>query len=330
MNNMNKIINWGILGCGRIAHMFAEGLNTLHNAKLEAVASKTQNKAESFGKRFGVKNIYNNYEELVENPAVNIIYIATTHNFHYENVILCLNHEKPVLCEKPFTLNAVQAEKIIKIAQNKKIFLMEAMWTRFLPCIVKLNELLDMNVLGEIQHFKADFGIKKKLDPKERFFNIELGGGALLDLGVYPISFARMIYKQSPSRIMSSAYIGETGVDEKSCYLFEYENGQTAMLSSSNRLIMPHNASIFGTKGYIEIPNFYHPSRMILKLEDKQTKTIKIPYKSTGYNYEAKEVINCLNNGKIESKIMPLDETLEIMKTMDLLRSQWDFKYPRE
>ncbi|MFW9988932.1 MAG: Gfo/Idh/MocA family protein [Candidatus Odinarchaeota archaeon] len=327
---MNKIINWGILGCGRIAHMFAEGLNTLHNAKLEAVASKTQNKAESFGKRFGVKNIYNNYEELVENPAVNIIYIATTHNFHYENVILCLNHEKPVLCEKPFTLNAVQAEKIIKIAQNKKIFLMEAMWTRFLPCIVKLNELLDMNVLGEIQHFKADFGIKKKLDPKERFFNIELGGGALLDLGVYPISFARMIYKQSPSRIMSSAYIGETGVDEKSCYLFEYENGQTAMLSSSNRLIMPHNASIFGTKGYIEIPNFYHPSRMILKLEDKQTKTIKIPYKSTGYNYEAKEVINCLNNGKIESKIMPLDETLEIMKTMDLLRSQWDFKYPRE
>lgn len=330
MNNRNKIINWGILGCGRIAYMFAEGLNTLHNAKLEAVASKTQNKAESFGKRFGVKNIYNNYEELVENPAVNIIYIATTHNFHYENVILCLNHEKPVLCEKPFTLNAVQAENIIKIAQNKKIFLMEAMWTRFLPCIVKLNELLDMNVLGEIQHFKADFGIKKKLDPKERFFNIELGGGALLDLGVYPISLARMIYKQSPSRIMSSAYIGETGVDEKSCYLFEYENGQTAMLSSSNRLIMPHNASIFGTKGYIEIPNFYHPSKMILKLEDKQTKTIKIPYKSTGYNYEAKEVINCLNNGKIESKIMPLDETLEIMKTMDLLRSQWDFKYPRE
>ena len=330
MNNMSKIIKWGILGSGRIAHEFAEGLKVLPDAKLEAVASKTEGKAESLGKMFGVKNIYNNYEELVKFPSVNVIYIATTHNFHYENALFCLNHGRPVLCEKPFTLNGIQAEELIKTARNNKLFLMEAMWTRFLPCIVKLNELLDKGILGEIQHFKADFGIKRELDPKGRLFNPDLGGGALLDLGVYPISFARMIYKQSPSRIKSSAYIGETGVDEKSCYLFEYENGQTAMLSSSNRLIMPHNASIFGTKGYLEIPNFYQPSKMILKLEGKEKKTIEIPFKSTGYNYEAREVMSCLNAGKIESEIMPLDETLEIMKTMDILRSQWYFKYPGE
>ena len=330
MNNMSKIIKWGILGSGRIAHKFAEGLKVLPDAKLEAVASKTEGKAESLGKMFGVKNIYNNYEELVKNPAVDVIYIATTHNFHYENALLCLNHGKPVLCEKPFTLNAIQAEGLINTACSNNLFVMEAMWTRFFPCIVKLNELLDKGILGEIQHFKADFGIKQELDPKGRSFNPDLGGGALLDLGVYPISFARMIYKQSPSIIKSSAYIGKTKVDEKSCYLFEYENGQTAMLSSSNRLIMPHDAFIFGTKGYLEIPNFFHPSKMILKLEGKRKKTIKIPFKSTGYNYEAREVMSCLNAGKIESEIMPLDETLEIMKTMDILRSQWHFKYPGE
>jgi len=327
---MSKIIKWGILGSGRIAHKFAEGLKVLPDAKLEAVASKTEGKAESLGKMFGVKNIYNNYEDLVNNHAVDVIYIATTHNFHYKNALLCLNHGKPVLCEKPITLNAKQAEELINTAHNKNLFLMEAMWTRFLPCIVKLNEFLDRRILGEIQHITADFGIKKELDPRARSFNPDLGGGALLDLGVYPISFARMIYKQPPSNIKSSAYIGKTKVDEKSCYLFEYENGQTAMLSSSHRLIMPHDASIFGTKGYLEIPNFYHPSKMILKLEGKRKKTIRIPFKSTGYNYEAMEVMHCLNTGKFESEIMPLDETLEIMKTMDILRSQWHLKYPGE
>ena len=330
MNNMSKKIKWGILGCGRIAYKFAEGLKVLHDAILEAVASRTEGKAEIFGKTFGVQNIYKNYEELVNNPTMDVIYIATTHNFHYDNALLCLNHGKPVLCEKPFTLNAIQAEGLIKTAHNNNLFLMEAMWTRFLPCIVKLNELLEKGILGEIQHFKADFGIKQKLDPKGRSFNPDLGGGALLDLGIYPISFARMIYKQSPSEIKSNAYIGETGVDEKSCYLFEYENGQTAMLSSSNRLVMPHDAFIFGTKGYLEIPDFYHPSKMILNLEGKRKKTIKMPFKSTGYNYEAKEVMNCLIDGKLESEIMPLDETLGIMKTMDILRSQWHFKYPGE
>ncbi|MFX1572024.1 MAG: Gfo/Idh/MocA family protein [Promethearchaeota archaeon] len=327
---MNIIIRWGIIGCGRIAHKFAEGLKVLPNAILEGVASKTEGKAESFAKIFHGKSIYNNYLELVNNPSVDVVYIATTHNFHYENTRLCLNHGKPVLCEKPFTLNAKQAEELIETARKNKLFLMEAMWTRFLPCIVKLNELLEKKILGEIQHFKADFGIRHKFDPKERSFNPDLGGGALLDLGIYPISFARMIYKRSPSKIMSTAYIGKTNVDEKSCYLFEYENGQTAMLSSSHRLIMPHDAFIFGTKGYMEIPDFYHPSKMILKLEGKRKKVIKVPFKSTGYNYEAKEVMECLNNGKLESKVMPLNETLKIMKTMDTLRSQWHFKYPGE
>jgi len=327
---MSRIIRWGILGCGSIAHKFVKGLQVLPDTILEAVASKTEGKAEALGNQFHVKNVYNNYEELVNNSAVDVIYVATTHNFHYENVLFCLNHGKSVLCEKPITLNAKQAEGLIKTARNNNLFLMEAMWTRFFPCIVKLNKYLDEKIIGEIKHFMADFGIKKELNAKVRSFNPELGGGALLDLGIYPTSFARMIYKESPTKIKSSAYIGNTRVDEKSCYLFEYENGQTALLSASHRLIMPHDALIFGTKGYLKVPNFYHPSKMILSLEGKRKKTIRVPFKPPGYNYEAMEVKSCLNAGELESKSMPLNETLEIMKTMDILRSQWNLKYPGE
>lgn len=330
MNTMGTKIKWGILGCGKIAHRFAEGLKVVPDAILEAVASRTEGKAEDFGKLFGVENRYDNYEDLVKNAEIDVIYIATTHNFHHENALLCLNHGRPVLCEKPITLNATQTEDLINTARSNNLFLMEAMWMRFIPCIAKLNELLEQGIIGEIKHLTANFGIKKELDLKIRSFNPDLGGGALLDLGIYPISFARMVYKQPPSKIQSSAYIGTTTVDEKSCYLFEYENGQTAMLSSSHRLIMPHDAFIYGTKGYIQVPDFYHPSEMILKLEGNKKKTIKVPFKSTGYNYEAMEVMHCLNTGKIESNIMPLDETLEIMKTMDTLRSQWHLKYPGE
>jgi len=323
----SKIIRWGILGCGRIAHEFANGLRLVPGAKLEAVSSKTEGKAKRFSNIFHVKHAYNNYEELVNNTALDVIYIATTHNFHYENTLLCLEHGKSVLCEKPFTLNAIQAKNLIKTAKKNELFLMEAMWTRFFPCIEKLNELLNERILGEIRHLIANFGIIRS---KERLFNPILGGGSLLDLGIYLISFASMIYKRSPLKIRSSAYIGETGVDEKSCYLFEYEDGQTAMLSSSFRLTIPQDAFIFGTKGYLKIPNFYHPSKIILKLDEKPKKKIEKPYKAPGYNYEAKEVMRCLNAGKLESKIMPLDETLEIMKTMDILRSQWGLKYPGE
>ena len=327
---MNKIIKWGILGCGNIADAFATDLKTCKNAELEAVASKTEGKAKKFSTKFNVKSFYDNYESLVNNPNVDVIYIATTHNFHHENALLCLNHEKHVLCEKSFTLNATQAEELINTARKNKLFLMEAMWTRFFPCLVKLRELLEEKILGEIKSFRADFCERMKLVPEGRFLNPNLGGGALLDVGIYPISFASMVYKKSPSIIKSSAYIGKTGIDEYSSYLFEYENGETAMLSSSGIYNAPYTTYIYGTKGYIKIPNFFHPSKMILKLERGDPRRIKVSYKAKGYNYEAIEVMNCINNRKLESDVMPLDETLKIMKTMDTLRSQWGLKYPEE
>lgn len=328
---MNKKIKWGIIGCGKIAHRFAQGLKSLEGTELYAVASKTPGKAEDFAKKYGVSKFYSNYEDLVSDSDVDVVYIATTHNFHYDNTMLCLNNSKHVLCEKAFTINASEAEKLIKTAREKKLFLMEAMWTRFFPCIQELNKILDKKLIGEIKMLRADFGIRGDLDPEGRNANPNLGGGALLDLGVYPVSFASMIFKKLPSSIKSSARIGETGVDEQSSYLFEYDNGEMALLFSSFISETPHEALIVGTKGYVRIPDFFHPYKMFLCLnEDKEISVIEKKYESTGYNYEAREVMDCILAGKLESEVMSLDESLEIMKTMDYLRAQWGLAYPGE
>lgn len=326
-NIMNDKTNWGILGCGNIAHSFARGLSLIPNAQIIAVASKS-GKAEKFGKQYGVKYKYTNYQELVDNPEVDVIYIATTHNFHFENTKLCLDNGKPVLCEKAFTINAEQLKILISIARKKHLFLMEAMWSRFFPCMVKLREMISQNKIGEVRLIKGDFGFNMPHGSEHRAFNPKLAGGALLDLGIYPISFASMILGP-PRKITSAATMGETGVDIFSSYFFEYESGAVSMLSSSTQLCPPHNALVVGTKGYFEITNFSRPWKMDY-WNGKKMEHIEFPYKKPGYQFEALEVMKCLKNGKLESDIMPLDESLTIMETMDTMREQWNFKYPEE
>lgn len=326
---MSNKIKWGIIGCGKIAHQFAQGLKVLPDAELHAVASKTLGKAEEFAKAYDVKKAYNSYEDLVNDTNVDVVYIATTNNFHYDNTMLCLNHSKHVLCEKPFSINATQAKRLVETAREKKLFLMEAMWTRFFPCILELNKLLKEKHIGDIKMLRADFGISRELDPEDRKINPDLGGGALLDLGIYPISFATMIFKRQPSRIISSACLGQTGVDEQSSYIFEYESGEMALMYSSFISDTPHEALISGDKGYIRIPDFFHPSDMTISLNGEQ-RVIERKYESTGYNYEAQEVMNCILSGKLESEIMPLDETVRIIELMDELRLQWGVRYPGE
>ncbi|TYQ18349.1 UNVERIFIED_CONTAM: putative dehydrogenase [Acetivibrio alkalicellulosi] len=327
---MSRKIRWGIMGCGNIAHLFAQGLTVLEDAIIYAVASKTPYRSEEFAKKYDVSNYYTDYNELVKNPHVDVIYIATTHNFHYENAMLCLNNGKHVLCEKPFTINLLQAKSLINTAKEKKLFIMEAMWTKFFPCIIELNKLLNEKIIGDIRFLRADFGIRKEPDFEGRMYNPHLGGGALLDLGIYPVSFANMIFKKAPSIIRSSCHLGKTGVDEHSSYYFEYDNGQIAHLFSSFITQTPHEALISGTKGYIRISDFFHPSKMILKLNDQEEKIIEAKYQSTGYNYEAREVMNCIISGKIESDIMTHAETLNIMNVLDQIREQWGLKYPNE
>jgi predicted dehydrogenase len=327
---MDHKVNWGIIGCGRIAHSFAKGLKVIPNASLVAAASQTSGKAAAFGKTFNIPKIYDNYQNIVADSEIDVIYIATTHNFHFDQAMLALAHGKHVLCEKAFTINAHQAQKLIERAKQKKLFLMEAMWTRFLPCTIKILELVETKIVGDVVHFQADLCKKFPKDPDDRFFNPNLGGGSLLDLGVYPISFASFIFKNPPLKIMSIAHIGDTGVDEQVSYLFEYDKGETAQLTSSIITVIPPEATIIGTEGYIKVPNFTRPTKFLIFRDSSTPKTIEVPYQSTGLNYEAMEVMKCLSEGRLESDTLPLTQTLETMKLMDRLRSQWNLKYPDE
>ncbi|KYH30303.1 MULTISPECIES: Gfo/Idh/MocA family protein [Clostridium] len=327
---MRKKIRWGIMGTGTIAHSFAEGLSNVLDGELYAVASRSKEKAEQFGKKYNSTKIYDSYENLVQDKDIDVIYIATPNTLHKEHILLCLNNNKAVLCEKPLTINAIEAEEIIKTAREKKLFLMEAMWSRFSPIMDKVRRWINEGVLGEIRMVKADFGFRREGPPEERKVSPSRGGGALLDVGVYPISFASMVLKKSPKNITGITSFLDTGVDEQSSMLLGYDKGEMAVLSCAINTPIPKEATIIGNKGFIHIPEFNMAKKATLSIVGKEPMTVEIPIKGNGYNYEAEEVINCLRNGKIESEIMPLDESLSIIKVMDELRRQWGLRYPTE
>jgi dihydrodiol dehydrogenase / D-xylose 1-dehydrogenase (NADP) len=320
-------IKWGIMGPGVIAHSFVKGLQALPDATIFAVGARSMEKAAAFAQLYDIPNVYGSYEEMLNNPEVDIVYIATPHTLHKECTLMCLKAGKAVLCEKPFTINAQEAQEVIDYAKKARLFLMEAMWTRFLPAIVKVRDLLKKEVIGEIRQVKADFGFRCAWEPKNRLLNLRMGGGALLDVGIYPISLASMIFGVQPDKIQSIAHLGDTGVDEQFMAVLGYGDGKIASLSGAIRTDTPQDAWIIGTKGYIRIPDFWHAASVILCLKDKQVENIQLPYEATGYGYEAAEAMRCLRQEKLESDIMPLQESLSIMQTMDIMRKQWGLAY---
>jgi len=326
---MQDPINWGILGTGSIAKKFATGLTVLDDAKLVAVGSRKQETADAFADEFDVPTRHASYEALANDPDVDAIYVATPHTFHKANSILCLEAGKAALCEKPFTINAAEAEELIGVARDRGVFLMEAMWTRFSPVMCKVRELLAEGAIGEPRMLAADFGFRAGVSPKGRLFNPELGGGALLDVGVYCVSLASMVFGAPPAEIATLATLGETGVDEQSAFILGHENGELAVLYTAIRTQTAHQARIMGTGGSITIPQFWHPQEAML-IAGGEEQRIEAPFEGNGYNYEAAEVMECLRAGKRESDVMPLDETLTIMQTLDKIREQWGLKYPME
>jgi len=327
---MSNKIRWGILSTGNIAHQFARGLSVLEDAELVAVGSRSQESSDKFGDEFNIPRRYASYEALANDPDVDAIYIGTPHPMHAENTILCLEAGKAVICEKPFALNAEQARKAINRARELRHFLMEAMWTRFTPVMAKVRELIAADAIGEVRMLTADFGFRFGFEPKHRLLNPELGGGALLDVGIYPVSLAFMLFG-APNEIVSHAHIGETGVDEQSAIIFKYSGGQLAQLSCAVRTEMPQEAIIMGTKGMIRIaPTWWKPQRFTLTPAGQSEQVFELPFTGNGYNYEAQEVMNCLRAGLLESPTMPLDETLTIMGTLDAIRAQWGLVYPGE
>lgn len=327
---MNKKIKWGIMGTGTIANNFVIGLSALPEAEIYAVASRSKEKAEEFGNKYGAFKMYGTYEELVQDSEIDVIYIATPNTAHKDNAMLCLNNGKAVLCEKPFTINAKEAEEVIKLAREKRLFIMEGMWSRFFPVMNTVRRWLQEEVIGELRMVTADFGFRREGPMEERKVGLHRGGGALLDVGIYPISFASMIFGSSPKEITGLTSIIDTGVDEQSSMLLGYEGGKMALLSCAINTPTPKEARIIGNKGSIYLPNFSRATKAVLEVIDKEPVTVEIPLEGNGYNYQAKAVMDCLKEGKLESELMPLNESIAIIKIMDELRRQWDIKFPTE
>lgn len=326
---MTTPIRWGIVGTGAIAKAFSHALNLLEDAEIVAVGSRSQASADAFGNEFNIPNRYGSYQGVADDPAVDIAYISTIHPLHHANSLICLNAGKAVLCEKSFTMNAGELSDLIDLARLKKLFLMEAMWTRYLPAIVKVREIIAAGTIGEPLMLQADFGFQPPYDPKSRLFNRELGGGALLDIGIYPISFAFMVFGP-PDYVTSHAVIGGTGVDEQAGVVFRYHDGQMAVLAMSLKVTLPCQAIITGSEGRILVhPRFWQTEKITVLVNGSET-TYDLPFDGSGYRYEAEEAMRCMRAGQLESSVMPLAESLQIMQTMDSLRATWGLRYPGE
>lgn len=326
--NSAKIYNWGILSTGMIAKKMAIALKRVPQSKLYAVGSRDLNKAGAFAKQFHFETAYGSYEELADDPKVDIVYIATPHNLHYANTILCLEHGKNVLCEKPFAVNGKQVREMIKKAKDKNLFLMEAMWNRFLPHIIKAKEIIEAGSIGKVNLLVADFCMKPIFDPADRKFNKELIGGSLMDIGIYPV-FLALFLLGNPSDFKAVAGIGETGVDYNCSISFSYEDEKLAVLYSSFIADTGVKAVIYGEKGKIIFDDkWFTPGNLTWIDAHKKKHKIKCKAKGNGYHLEAIEVIDCLNRGTLQSDKMNWDKSLELIDMLDALRKQCGIVYP--
>jgi predicted dehydrogenase len=316
------VARWGILGTGGIANTFATDLQRTDSGEVVAVGSRSKESADRFADEFGIGNRHGSYESLVADPDVDVVYVATPHPLHHDNAVLALRAGKPVLVEKPFTMNADEARDVVRVARETGLFAMEAMWTRFLPHIAVIRKWLADGVLGDVVTVTADHGQWFAEDPAFRLFAPELGGGALLDLGIYPVSFASMVLG-TPNRIVAIGDPAFTGVDAQTSMLFGYDGGAQALLTCTLRAKSPTRAAIVGTKARIELDgDFYAPTAVSLITRDGETTTVESDHEGRGLRHQADEVARLLAAGELESPLMPLDETISIMATMDAVLEQ--------
>ncbi len=329
-----KNLKWGIIGAGIIAEKMADALHRNINSELIAVASKSAEKAAKFAADNDVP-LSCSYDEIAANPEIDVIYVATTHNFHFQNAKLALEHGKHVLVEKAFTVNGREAEELAGIAERKNLFLMEAIWVRFLPSYKLLKQKLSEGIIGEIKQINITFG--RFIPPKyeKRLNDPNLAGGVTLDMGIYPISFVCFLLGELPSEIKASSVFSGSGVDESADYLFKFPSGTLVSINTSYGLYLNNNAAIYGSKGYIDFPDFQEGEDFTIFIHNGTNNPepgIKISEKnnSNGFIYQVEEVVRCIGSGQIESPVIPIRETIDIMKIMDRIRSEWDFKYPFE
>jgi predicted dehydrogenase len=320
-------LRWGIAATGSIAAAFVDALRQTEGADLVAVCSRTAERAEVFARTHGIPRHHGSYEALAEDPDVDVVYVATPHAQHFDAALLCIEAGKAVLVEKPITLDLASAARLVQAAHANNVFLMEAMWMRLNPAVRKIQELVEEGVIGWVSAIHADFGLQGPFPAEHRLRNPRLGGGALLDLGVYPIHLAHLIMG-SPTAVRSWAHLTPEGVDENTGVLLGWEPGAVAALTCSINGESRNAASITGTDGRIDIPpGFFVPREFTLTRSGKAPETYQFPFDGNGYQFEAAEVQRCLLAGELESPLMPHATTLEIMGLLDTIREEIGVTY---
>lgn len=326
----NKKVNWGIIGTGSIAHTFADDLQRSENGILYGVASRDHAKAGAFCKKFKALKYFGSYEDLVRDSDIDVVYIATPHTLHYENTMMCLGRDKAVLCEKPLGMNTAEVKKMTEEATSRKLFLMEAMWTRFIPATERLIELLGSGIIGNALFMHADFGFKTAWNPEGRLFNNKLGGGSLMDIGIYPIYLSLLIWGV-PNKIKAMARMTETGVDSYCAMIFDHQRSAKAFLESTFEVDTPTEAIIYGEKGSIKLHSNMHHSKKITVIKDGNLKEeLEIPFEGHGYIYEIEAVNRCLLNNEKQNIKMPHSMSMDLISVIDRVKDEIGLQYDKD
>ena len=319
----------GILGAGNIARNMANTLNAMEDAQFYAVGSRSQEKAEKFAKEYGAKKAYGSYEDLVADPEVELVYIATPHSHHYEHAKLCIEHGKPVLCEKAFMANAKQAKEIYELAKEKNVFITEAIWTRYLPSRKMIDEVIASGELGEVTFVTANLGYDIK--DVERMQKPELAGGSLLDVGIYPLTFISMILGNDVKEVVSTCTKTATGMDEQNAIILKYDNGVMAIAHSGMLAGTEQYGIVYGTEGYLIAENINNVTGIkVYTKERKLIKELKVPKQITGFEYQVRASMKAIREGSLECPEIPHAESVIMMELMDRLREDWGIRYPFE
>ena len=329
MRQGGDLMKIGIIGAGGIAAVMSNTLAGMPGMERYAIASRSLEKAQKFASEQGFKKAYGSYRELVEDPLVELVYIATPHSEHYEHMMLCIDHSKPVLCEKAFTMNASQARAVAKAAKAKRVYVTEAIWPRYMPSRSMINTLLDSGIIGKVSTLTANLSYPISHVP--RLIKPELAGGALLDIGVYGINFALMHFGKEIERVESAVRMTPSGVDSDETLTLFYKDGRMAVLTHSIYARSDRKGIFHGSNGYMVVENINNPSEInVYDINDKLIKHVDVPEQITGYEYEVEACKKALEEGRIECEEMPHSETITIMKQMDEIRKQFGIVFPFE
>jgi predicted dehydrogenase len=320
----------GILGAGSIAGRWMRDAHTVEEAEIACVAARDEARARAFADKWGIPRAVGGYEALANDPEIDAVYVATPHPFHHDHAMLVMRAGKHVLCEKPAAVNAAQLAEMLACAKKHHVFFMEAMWTRLFPGTLRVKQLLAEGAIGDLRAVRAQFAFRSPWDERSRLFDPALCGGALMDVGCYPVAYALDMFGCAPEQVTGVAEIGKTGVDEQNVIALRFPGGGVATLMSGVRTDAPVEATLYGTEGMLHVPDFYHPERVLLTKGGRTETVFEEAYVQEGFAFELRHLCACVRDGLTESPRMPHADSMAVLRVLDALRAQWGLRYPME